>query len=346
MQYRVPKELSTWWQRAGRAGRNLGIKATAILLAEPCFFDDEKERLAAKSAERAKQKRAAEVQLQPETVKRSRNNKGSRRNVHASTTSTTNASDRPKINPEMDDFINAEHRPCNCRRAVTSSHFGNVGLRKFTSYLRLSRTMPHAFLPSVPVIEKFCCERCRVHFPEVCCDICHPDHYKMPVVEPSTKATRLKNKLNPKPYTRGPPEMSLRAALIDMRCELAAEIFGPHSFLTPQCIMSTKLLDRVVDLAHYQKITNITSLHEQVTWGYLDTHGTIILRLINQFYPPPTNPSPLNPLSLNSSPFTTAPLQSHAQPTASSSSDRLSFDVAVPKKRNCKNCGIPGHYSM
>jgi superfamily II DNA/RNA helicase len=143
VQYRVPRELSTWWQRAGRAGRNLGIKATAILLAEPCFFDDEKERLAAKSTERATQKRAAEVQLQPETVKRSRNNKGStsRRNVQASTTTgATTTTDKLKINPEMDDFINADRRPCNCRRAVTSSHFGNVGLRKFASYLRLSKS--------------------------------------------------------------------------------------------------------------------------------------------------------------------------------------------------------------
>jgi hypothetical protein len=200
-------------------------------------------------------------------------------------------------------------------------------------------------LPSVPLIDQFCCERCSVRFPEVCCDICHPDHYKIPVVEPSNKATRSKSKLNLKPYTRGPSEMSLQTALMDMRRELAAEIFGPHSFLTPQCIMSTKLLNRIVDLAHNQKITNIATLHEQVTWGYLDTHGTVILRLINQFCPPPINPSPLNPLSLNMSPFTTAPLQSHAQPTASSSSENLSSDVRVPKKRNCKNCGIPGHYS-
>ena len=42
--------LSTWWQRAGRVARGLNIKGFAIL-AEACFFDDEKERLAAKNAE-------------------------------------------------------------------------------------------------------------------------------------------------------------------------------------------------------------------------------------------------------------------------------------------------------
>ena len=159
--------------------------------------------------------------------------------------------------------------------------------------------MPHVFIPSVPLINQFCCECCRVHVPEVCCDICHPDHYKVPVAEPSDKATRSKNKHKPKPYTRGPPEMSLRTALVDMRRELAADIFGPHTFLTPQCIMSTKLLDHIVDLAHNQKITNITTLRKQVTWGYLDTHSTVILQLVKQFCPP-TDPSP----------FTIAPLQS------------------------------------
>ena len=129
MQYRAPRTLSTWWQRAGRVARGLNIKGFATLLAEACFFDDEKERLAAKNAERAAQKHTADIQLQPETTKRSRNNNGSRRNVQTSTAvGATTTTDRPKIEAEMDDFINADCRPYNCRRAVTSSHFGNVGL--------------------------------------------------------------------------------------------------------------------------------------------------------------------------------------------------------------------------
>ena len=92
MQYRVPQELSTWWQWASHVGRNLDTKATA----------------------------------------------------------TTTTTDRQKIDPEMDDFINAEHRPCNCRRAVTSSTFGNVGLSMFIPYL--SRIMPH--LPSISLSDR------------------------------------------------------------------------------------------------------------------------------------------------------------------------------------------------
>lgn len=77
IQYRACKELSTWWQRAGRAGRRLSVNAIAILLVEPCFFDDEKEKLVQKVAEKvsrnvaAGQKCSAEGQLQSAPAKRS-----------------------------------------------------------------------------------------------------------------------------------------------------------------------------------------------------------------------------------------------------------------------------------
>ena len=69
MQYRVLKELSTWIQRAGRAARNPKLSAKAVLIAEPSYFDDEKEVASQKAAERA-QKHLAEGQLQPAASKR------------------------------------------------------------------------------------------------------------------------------------------------------------------------------------------------------------------------------------------------------------------------------------
>ena len=53
LQYGTPKELSTWWQMAGRAGHDLSIDAVVILLVEPHHFDDEKEKAAQKAAEKA-----------------------------------------------------------------------------------------------------------------------------------------------------------------------------------------------------------------------------------------------------------------------------------------------------
>ena len=118
IQYRACKALSTWWQRAGRAGRRLSVDAIAILLVEPCVFDDEKEKVVQKAAEKATknlaagQKRAAEGQLQSALAKRSR-------------TIVFETADRTRIDPEMDNFINAERHPANDRRKIANTHFGN-----------------------------------------------------------------------------------------------------------------------------------------------------------------------------------------------------------------------------
>jgi hypothetical protein len=137
IQYRACKELSTWWQRAGRAGQSLSVNAIAILLVEPCFFDDEKEKLLKKAAEKisknvaAGQKRAAEGQLQSAPAKRSRNI-GHMPATRATITilSDTVTVERMKIGPEMDNFINAERRPANDRRKIANTHFGNDNLGK------------------------------------------------------------------------------------------------------------------------------------------------------------------------------------------------------------------------
>ena len=130
IQYRACKELSTWWQRAGRAGRSLSVDAVAILLVEPCFFDDEKEKLLKKAAEkilRNVQKRTAEGQLQPARAKRFRSTVAA---PHSTTAVLFETVERVKIDLEMDNFINAERRPANDRRKIANTHFGNDNLGK------------------------------------------------------------------------------------------------------------------------------------------------------------------------------------------------------------------------
>ena len=112
------KELGTFWQRAGHAGRNLAIDAVAILLTEACFFDDEKDKAAQKAIEWA-QKHAADGQLQPATNKRSRTTTNtSRSNTTMRVIEAPNTTDNDKIDKEMDDYINVERRPCKCHRQV------------------------------------------------------------------------------------------------------------------------------------------------------------------------------------------------------------------------------------
>ena len=133
VQYRVPRELSTWIQRAGRAARNPNLQATAILIAEPSYFDDEKEKVAQKTAERNSRKRRADGELQPSTSQRPRLSLNSHRpHTTASTTQVVDPETNQDLRCEkaMDDFINAERRPEKCRRRVVNNHFGNNDLRK------------------------------------------------------------------------------------------------------------------------------------------------------------------------------------------------------------------------
>ena len=108
VQYRVPRELSTWIQRAGWAAHNPDLSATAVLIAEPTFFDEEREAAAQRAADRNAKKRQAEGQLQPSSSR-------------CPGSSATNAQSRAEITEQsdpgsfeelrckkaMDDFINA-----------------------------------------------------------------------------------------------------------------------------------------------------------------------------------------------------------------------------------------------
>lgn len=92
--------------------------------------------------------------------------------------------------------------------------------------------------------------------------------------------------------------------------------------------MSTKLLDRIVDLAHYRQIQNVADLRNQVTWGFLDSLAPRIIDLVQKFCPPPV-------VTL----FTREPLQRAPQSAASAS-----VPAVVKGQRKCKECGVTGHY--
>ena len=128
-------------------------------------------------------------------------------------------------------------------------------------------------------------------------------------------------------------EQSLHSALVELHGTLADEVLPKGSFVSPQALMSTKLLDHIVGLVHEQKLCSLEALCQQVSgWAFLDSHGSHIFSLIQQFCPPPS-----------SSLFSTVPLQrqlNNSENTVSSSS------LAHPQHNNssCKpcKCGICG----
>lgn len=131
VQYRVPKELSTFIQRAGRAARNPNLQATAVLLAEPSYFDDEKEKAAQRAAERNAKKRAADGHLQPSVAKQPCSSlDGGRDRGEVVEVLVPEIIAESRCEPAMDNFLNADRRPEKCRRKVVNNHFGNNDLRK------------------------------------------------------------------------------------------------------------------------------------------------------------------------------------------------------------------------
>lgn len=110
------------------------MRATAILLAEPAFFDDEKERAASQAARKGLGKRTAMGQLQQLNTKRSRSSA-----VGAQTTDR-NIVDKPaglQCEKAMDDFVNAESHLEKCCHKIVNNHFGNVNLHKLLSPIRM-----------------------------------------------------------------------------------------------------------------------------------------------------------------------------------------------------------------
>jgi hypothetical protein len=200
-------------------------------------------------------------------------------------------------------------------------------------YLIFHRNRSHTL--AAPIVDRYCCVRCAPRPAEFCCDLCHPDHFKLPAdLGPYKKTTRRVNQHKPKPFTMNASEQNLRAALIKMRHELADTYLPKGSFLTPQSLMPTMLLDRIVGLAHDQKIPTIEALRDQITWAFLSTHDSVIMQLVNHHLPPPL-----------ASPFTTAPLAPRSAALANVSASSASVKQNTGRQNRCGGCGEMGHNS-
>ncbi|KAK0495075.1 P-loop containing nucleoside triphosphate hydrolase protein [Armillaria luteobubalina] len=328
-QYRAPKSMNTWLQRAGRAVRDLRLLGMAILLAEPTLFDNGKAEITPTVCEMPGLRTYTPVA--PPTIDGDKENVSPSSTSHPSTKPTDgrrrvgfqqssrkrkapnegqhSAARRKrtkkgvdvakirdifgheiKVERAMDDFINAEHRTEKCRRKIAAIHFGNVDL--------------------APIIPTFCCLRCAPRAPPHCCDICEPQYWPVSVMDAYDRP-RTTYQYRPKEYERGPAEMALREALVAIRRELWREKFPGGSILSPQALMPTVLLDRVVDLAHYGRLETMVDIRKQLDWAYAEKCGPSILVLIEKMCPVSEKHTRLvkRPSAVLTSPFTSTPLR-------------------------------------
>jgi hypothetical protein len=86
-------------------------------------------------------------------------------------------------------------------------------------------------------------------------------------------------------------EHDLHAALIQWRdFKMIEEDLDGDIFFGPQLIMTNKILNHVIDLTHYAKLSTPTSLLEKTGWCYSLDYGTQVIEIIQSYFPPPPPP--------------------------------------------------------
>ncbi|KAG2045881.1 hypothetical protein BDR06DRAFT_977892 [Suillus hirtellus] len=106
-------------------------------------------------------------------------------------------------------------------------------------------------------------------------------------------STCTKCKFTIKPYKMTTGGHNLHQELLQWRdFKVLEEDLDGDNFFSPQIIMSNKILDRIIDLAHYSKIISTTALFEQTYWCYANLYSPEILKIIKTCIPLPRPPSP------------------------------------------------------
>ncbi|KAJ3764578.1 P-loop containing nucleoside triphosphate hydrolase protein, partial [Lentinula raphanica] len=136
VQYRMPADMCTLWQRFGRAGRDFSLEAIAVLLVENSHFDTErvqvinrKRQAAAQASERAAKRarpnHAAESLAQSlglDCSLATRIARYSKRLMHAAP-GARNSKKEVELGTPLDDMVNAATRGFNCYREPILLYF-------------------------------------------------------------------------------------------------------------------------------------------------------------------------------------------------------------------------------
>lgn len=118
-----------------------------------------------------------------------------------------------------------------------------------------------------------------------CCDTCEPFELRTSaeVSQTLTKATR-KRKMNTKKISvedMSDRDNALKDALVAWRAQEMKNIgFSGKDFFGPQFVMSERILQRIIELAHESKLTNATVFVEQVQWCDSQIYADEILEII------------------------------------------------------------------
>ena len=173
---------------------------------------------------------------------------------------------------------------------------------------------PTACRPDIPSG----CPRCGEKKSSVCCDIEDPeifDRFKIPPLKAERASGRSRVEAL-KMEVKTPLDMKLTDVLENWREQTTKIHYGEAALLDfgPSLIMTVKILDRIVDCVHHNKISSVQDLARETRWDEINRYGAEVLALIQSIHPP------LN--STNQSSETTA---------------------STGRKARCSSCGQLGH---
>jgi hypothetical protein len=140
------------------------------------------------------------------------------------------------------------------------------------------------------------CTRCCMPPSRLCCDIYNPldfTQYNIPAI-PSTHlicCSRLKAD-----FSMSSSDISLRDALLDWRERTTNSRYGYSTLVDygGTLAMPDEVLDRIIICSHYAIIETKDDLARKTRWDEADRYALEVLKLIEDFKPPPT---PLRPIA-------------------------------------------------
>jgi hypothetical protein len=134
----------------------------------------------------------------------------------------------------------------------------------------------------------------------------------------------------------------LKAALQEWR----SDQIGDDEMFGPQLIMTDDVLDRLVGLAHSGRVSDLASIHTQVSWRHIDIWGADILDIIKKYFPDvddvveAESPRPVLQASENLPGPSSWPSDT---PSTAPSGSRVPKPM---RRRRCSACGSDGHIGM
>lgn len=141
-------------------------------------------------------------------------------------------------------------------------------------------------------------------------------------------------------------DRKLKEALQDWRSAQLQNmgVMNGNDMFGVQFIMTDDVLDRIVDLAHFDQIDSLTAIQGQVNWRYCDRWGPDILDIVNSYARPAAMSPPRE--TLGAAENLPGPSTGHR---ATATNTGASSSKSKPRTRGqyrCGACGGIGHIGM